>query len=171
MANSTFSGPIRTGTAIHGLSKSLGKLVGMQFFKWDVPNLLLTNPNGTTTALTTAAGTFDSSMWIPTGSIITDIYADVDVVYNQGTSAAITVGSAAAGTQYVTTIDIKGATGRIRPTFTAAQLLAMNSAVVDSTATTANNGVSTALVSMRITSVGTVASTGHGFLYVFYQQQ
>lgn len=170
MASSTFSGPIRAGTQREGVRASLGKGLFMQFFKWDVPNLLLTSPNGITTALTTAAGTFDSSMYVPTNSIITNIYADIDVVYNQGTSAAITVGTAAAGTQYVTTIDIKAAAARVNPTFTGAQLLAMNAAVVDTTSTTANNGVSTSLVSMRLTSVGTVASTGHGFLYVFYQQ-
>lgn len=170
MAQSTFSGPIRSGTIREGLFLSAGKTLLMQFFKWDVPALLLTAPSGTTTALTLAAGTFDASMYIPTNSVITNIYSDVDVVYNQGTSAAITVGTAAGGTQYVTTLDIKTAAGRVNPTFTAAQLLAMNAAAVDATTTAAAAGVSTSLVSMRLTSVGTVASTGHGFLYVFYQQ-
>lgn len=169
MASSTFSGPVRSGTQREGARASVGKALLMQYFTWDIPGLKITSPTGVTTALTLAAGTFDSSMYLPTNSIITNIYGDVDVAYNQGTSAAITVGSAAAGTQYVTTISV-AATGRINPTFTAAQLLAMNAAVVDATSTTANNGVSTALVSMRITSVGTNASTGHGFLYVFYQQ-
>lgn len=172
MAKSTFSGPLMSGTNRFNQYKNVGSPVLMQYWKYDIPGLLLTNmTNGLTTAMTTAAGVFSSALYIPALSIITNIYADADVVYNQGTSAAATVGIAAAGTDYVTTIDLKSATGRLNPTFTAAQLLAMNLTPATSGVTTptlAEKPVST--LTLTITSVGTAASTGHGFIYVFYQQ-
>lgn len=170
MGQTTFSGPIRSGTVRDaGTYLNTGKVILMQYWTYDIPNLLLTAPNGTTTALTVAAGAFNSSLYIPATSVITNIYADVDVVYNQGTSAAATVGYTSGGTEYVTTLDLKTAAGRINPTFTGAQLLAMNSSTTDATASAAA-GVGLSRVYLRITSVGTNASTGHGFIYVFYQQ-
>jgi len=169
MAQSTFTGPIRSGNIREGLITNTGNVLMMQYWTYDIPNLKLTAPNGIVTALTLAAGTFNSIMYIPTASIITNIYTDVDVVYDQGTSAAATVGTAAGGTQYVTTMDLKGASGRITPTFSAAQLLAMNNAAATTTLATPPTETASA-VYLRITSVGTVASTGHGFIYVFYQQ-
>ena len=170
MSNTTFSGPVRVGTIKDPITQqNVGRVLCMQHWKYDIPGLALTNmTTGAVTALTLAAGTFDSSIYIPSGSVITNFYADVDVVYNQGSTAAATIGTAAGGTQYVTTMDLKGATGRIAPTFTAAQLLAMNSAAVD-TAASAAAGTNTARVFLRITSTGTNASTGHGYIYVFYQ--
>jgi hypothetical protein len=90
-------------------------------------------------------------------------------VYNQGTSAAATVGSAAGGTQYVTTFDLKSATGRLLPTYTAAQLLLYNSTPV-TTGLTLPSSITTSALFLRITSVGTAATTGHGYIYVRYQQ-
>ena len=62
---------------------------------------------------------------LPIGAQIVDVLADVLTAYNSATSATLTVGSALAGTQYAGAIDAK-IVGRVRPTFTAAQLAAMD---------------------------------------------
>jgi len=61
---------------------------------------------------------------MPPKSKIIDIIVDVTTAYNSGTSSTITAGTAAAGTQYAGSVDAKTA-GRVRPTFSAAQLAAM----------------------------------------------
>lgn len=62
---------------------------------------------------------------LPKDGQIVDIVVDVLTAYNSATSATLTVGSASAGTQYAGSVDAKTA-GRVRPTFTAAQLAAMD---------------------------------------------
>ena len=84
----------------------------------------------TTTVTTAAAGTATSaSITLPASSQIIDIIADMTVneVVGAGTATTIpmTDGTAAAGTQYVSSTDVF-AGGRIALTFTAAQLLAMS---------------------------------------------
>ena len=84
----------------------------------------------TTTVTTAAAGTATSAtLTLPASSQIISIFADmvVDEAVGAGTATAIamTVGTAAAGTQYVSSTDVF-AGGRIALTFTAAQLLAMS---------------------------------------------
>ena len=61
---------------------------------------------------------------VPNRGQLVDIIVDVLGAYNSATSATLTVGSASAGTQYAGAIDAK-TEGRVRPTFTAAQLAAM----------------------------------------------
>ena len=62
---------------------------------------------------------------LPKDGQIVDVVVDVLTAYNSATSATLTVGSASAGTQYAGAVDAKTA-GRVRPTFTAAQLAAMD---------------------------------------------
>jgi hypothetical protein len=83
----------------------------------------------TSTVTTNADGTASStSVTIPSGSQLIDFM--IDQVQNEvvggGTATAInaTVGTAAAGTQYVSATDVIGG-GRAALTFTAAQLAAM----------------------------------------------
>lgn len=83
----------------------------------------------TTTVTTNADGTASSaSVVIPSGSQIVDLI--IDQVQNEvvggGSATAInaTVGTAAAGTQYVSATDVIGG-GRAALSFTAAQLAAM----------------------------------------------
>ncbi len=83
----------------------------------------------TSTVTTNADGTASStSVTIPAGSQIINLW--VDQVQNEsvggGTATAInaTIGTAAAGTQYVSATDVIGG-GRAALTFTAAQLAAM----------------------------------------------
>ncbi len=84
----------------------------------------------TTTVTTAAAGTATSAtLTLPASSQIISFFADmvVNEAVGGGTATAIamTVGTAAAGTQYVSSTDVF-AGGRIALTFTAAQLLAMS---------------------------------------------
>ena len=83
----------------------------------------------TSTVTTNADGTASStSVTIPSGSQIVSIFIDQtqNEVVGGGTATAInaTVGTAAAGTQYVSATDVIGG-GRAALTFTAAQLAAM----------------------------------------------
>ena len=84
----------------------------------------------TTTVTTAAAGTATSAtLTLPASSQIISLFADmvVDEAVGGGTATAIamTIGTAAAGTQYVSSTDVF-AGGRAALTFTAAQLLAMS---------------------------------------------
>lgn len=83
----------------------------------------------TTTVTTASAGTATSaSVTIPAYSQIISFNVDTvqDEVVGGGSATAIamTIGTAAAGTQYVSSTDVIGG-GRIALTFTAAQLAAM----------------------------------------------
>lgn len=126
MASSTFSGPLRAGT------KPLGS---------DAPNV------GNVVLSQTAIVSFDATLVqsatinLPANSQILTMFADVLTAYNSATSATLTVGTAAAGTQYAGSVNAKTA-GRAVPTFTAAQLAAM-----------ANIGSTTTVVT-TVTSVG-----------------
>ncbi len=83
----------------------------------------------TTTVTTAAAGTATSAtLTLPASSQIINFFVDMvqDEVVGAGTATAIamTIGTAAAGTQYVSSTNIF-AGGRAALTFTAAQLAAM----------------------------------------------
>lgn len=69
--------------------------------------------------------TSEAQFVLPNGAQIVDVVVDVLTAYNSATSATLTVGSASAGTQYAGSVDAKTA-GRVRPTFSAAQLAAMD---------------------------------------------
>lgn len=62
---------------------------------------------------------------LPKSGQLVDIVVDVLTAFNSLTSATLTVGSASAGTQYAGAVNAKTA-GRVRPTFTAPQLAAMD---------------------------------------------
>jgi hypothetical protein len=62
---------------------------------------------------------------LPVNSQIVTILCDVLTAYNSATSATLTVGTAAAGTQYASGVNAKTA-GRTTPTFSAAQLANMD---------------------------------------------
>jgi len=62
---------------------------------------------------------------LPKNGQLVNVVADVLTAYNSATSATLTLGSASAGTQYAGGVNAKTA-GRTIPTFTAAQLAAMD---------------------------------------------
>jgi len=111
MSQTTWSGPLASG------DRNAGESGG--------PNL------GFVTLSQTALINFDATLVqnatfnIPASSQIVDIIVDVLTQYDSATSATLTVGTASAGTTYASGVNAK--TGvRVRPTFTAAQLAAMD---------------------------------------------
>lgn len=115
MAATHFSGPVMAGTKIAG--ETNGPNQGYMVLQQSVA--LAQN---STTAVS-------ETIYIPAGSRIVDIIVDVLTAFDSATSAVLTVGTAAAGTQYASAVDAKTA-GRVRPTFTAAQLAAMDNVTV-----------------------------------------
>jgi hypothetical protein len=114
MAQTYIGSTLRTGSGTLTDSTDGGFVVTMQ----------------TATVTTVAAGTAVSvTEVLPAYSQILNIFVDqtVDEVVGGGsaTSIAATVGTVAAGTQYVSSTNVI-AGGRLTPTFTTAQLLAMS---------------------------------------------
>lgn len=93
---------------------------------------------------------------VPKHSKLIDIIADVTTAFDSVTSATLTVGNVAAGTQYAGGVDAKTA-GRVRPTFTAAQLTAM-----------LDTGTNEAVVA-TLTPVGATAAGSVTVTYVYEQ--
>ena len=152
MSRSTFSGPIKSGTNRYAPTLNVGTTILTQ----QVPF------------------TFDATLvqsvtfYIPSASKILNIVVDVITAYDSATSATLTVGKTAAGTQYASGVNAKTA-GRTTPTFTAAQLTNMQSTPSDvSSATASNNGASSAIV-VTVTSVGQ-PTAGTGFVTISYVQ-
>jgi hypothetical protein len=82
----------------------------------------------TTTVTTVAAGTaVSSTLTLPANSQIVDFYVDMVTVptFGTATTVPVTIGTAAADTQYLSATDASAA-GRTVLTFTAAQLTAMS---------------------------------------------
>lgn len=140
MSSSTFSGPIKSGTVRKGATANLGKAVLQQ--------------KGTLAFDTTLVQSL--TFYIPENCTIVDIIVDVITAYDSATSATLSVGTAAAGTQYASGVDVKAATGRIRPTFTATQLGNMQ-------ATTTNTSVVATVTSVDQPTAGSTRVT---ILYV-----
>ena len=128
MGSTTFSGPLKAGT-VRETGGSDNANVGY---------VLLHQ---------TQVITFDATLvqnatfYLPANAIIVDIISDPIVAYNSATSATLSVGTSSGGTQYASGVDAK-ATARVRPTFTVAQLNAMDGI-----------GTSTTVVA-TVTSVG-----------------
>ena len=127
MAQTDFTGPLASGDRLPGDPQ--GANVGLAVLS----QTMLINFNATLVQ----SGTIN----LPVNSQIVNIVCDVLTAYNSATSTTLTVGTAAAGTQYASGVNARTA-GRTIPTFTAAQLAAM-----------ANIGATTTVVATA-TSVG-----------------
>lgn len=149
MGTTTFSGPVRAGTLKSGETNG--------------PNLGVVTLMQETSITQNSTTAVSSTLYIPAGSKITDIIVDVLTAYNSATSAVLSVGTAAAGTQYASGVDAKTA-GRVRPTFTAAQLAAMSNVSVLGVA-----APTTAPVVVTITPTG-ATSAGYVRVTVLYSQ-
>ena len=150
MGTTTFSGPVRSGTLKTGETNG--------------PNLgyaVLQQETSITQNSTTAVS---STLYIPAGSKIVNILVDVLTAFNSGTSAVLSVGTTAGGTQYASGVDVKTATGRITPTFTAAQLAAMSNVSVLGVA-----APTTAPVVVTVTPTG-ATSAGYVRVTLVYSQ-
>lgn len=150
MAATHFSGPVLAGDLQEG--ETNGPNQGF---------VVLSQSTSITQNSTTAVS---STLYIPAGARIVDFNVDVLTAYNSATSATLTVGTAAAGTQYVSGVDAKTA-GRAAITHTAAQLAAMNGVT-----TTGGAAPTTAPVVVTVTPVG-ATSAGYVVVTVLYVQQ
>lgn len=150
MGTTTFSGPVRSGTLKSG--ETNGPNIGLA---------VLQQETSITQNSTTAVS---STLYIPVGSKIVNIIVDVLTAFNSGTSAVLSVGTSAGGTQYASGVDVKTATGRITPTFTAAQLAAMSNVTVLGAA-----APTTAPVVVTVTPTG-ATSAGYVRVTIVYSQ-
>lgn len=144
MGTTTFSGPVRSGTLKTGETNG--------------PNIGFTVLQQETSITQNSTNAVSSTLYIPVGSKIVDIIVDVLTAFNSGTSATLTVGTAAAGTQYASGVDAKTA-GRVRPTFTAAQLAAMSNVTVLGVAAPTTAPVVVTVTPSGATSAGYVRVT------------
>jgi len=111
MSQTTWSGPLASGDINAG--KAGGPNIGLAVLSQTV----LINFNATLVQ--------NGSINLPFGSQIVDIVVDVLTQYDSATSATLSVGTSSAATTYASGVNVK--TGiRVRPTFTAAQLAAMD---------------------------------------------
>ena len=150
MGATHFSGPVVSGTLQQG--------------ETDGPNQGFSVLSQSTSITQNSTTAVSSTLYIPAGSRIVDFNIDVLTAFNSATSATLTIGTAAAGTQYVSGVDVKTATGRIAPTFTAAQLAAMNGVTVTGTA-----APTTAPVVVTVTPTG-ATSAGYVVVTIIYAQ-
>lgn len=136
MANTTFSGPVRSGTTREGATANLGLCVLSQ------------------TALMTQNSTnvVDATFYLPASAQILSFNFDVLTAFNSATSATLSAGTASGGTQYASGVDVKTAAGRIAPTLTAAQLTNMSDV-------TTNTTLVVSITPVGATSAGSVRAT------------
>lgn len=137
MSRTTFSGPVKSGTIKYNAYKNTGTTVLKQ---------IQAIPFNSTLASTV-------TNYLPAGCQLLNVIVDVLVAFNSATSATVSVGKTAAGTEYVSGVDAKTATGRIIPTFTAAQLIAMQSTTLDVSSAITGESACSAIVT-TVTSVG-----------------
>jgi hypothetical protein len=150
MGTTTFSGPVRSGTLKTGETNG--------------PNLgfaVLEQETSITQDSTTAVS---STLYIPVGAKLIDILVDTLTAFNSATTAVLSVGITAGGTEYASGVDVKTA-GRVRPTFTAAQLAAMSNVTVLGVA-----APTTAPVVVTVTPTG-ATSAGYVRVTLVYAQQ
>ena len=150
MAATHFSGPVLSGDLQSGETNG--------------PNQGYVTLIQTTSITKNSTNAVSSTMYIPAGSQIIDFNVDVMTAFDSATSATLTIGTAAAGTQYVSGVNAKTA-GRASITYTAAQLAAMSGvSVLGVTAATS------APVVVTVTPTG-ATTTGYVEVTVIYAQQ
>lgn len=96
----------------------------------------------------------DLTFNLPANAQITSFNFDVLVAFDSATSATLSAGLTSGGTQYSSGVNVKAATGRIAPTYTAAQLTAMSNV-------TTNTTVVVTVTPVGATTVGSVFVTMH----------
>lgn len=147
MGNTRFTGPVTSGDLQSG--ETNGPNIGF----CELVQVTAITQNSTTAV--------SSTLYIPAGSIITGFDIDVLTAYNSGTSATLSIGTSAGATTYVSGVDCKAATGRIAPTYTAAQLAAMSGQSVLGVASPTPGPVVVTITPVGATSAGYVNVTVH----------
>jgi len=150
MAATHFSGPVLTGDLQSGETNG--------------PNQGYVTLIQTTSITKNSTNAVSSTLYVPAGAQIIDFNIDVMTAFDSATSATLTIGTAAAGTQYVSGVNAK-TTGRATITYTAAQLAAMSGVTV--------LGVTAAVSAPVVVTVTPVGATTAGYLEVtiIYAQQ
>jgi len=139
MSRTTFSGPVKSGTIKYNTYQNTGTTV-LEQRATITPNL-----SGLVTTVTE---------YIPANSVLLNIVIDVVTGFDSATSAGLTIGNSITSNLYVTTTSVLAAAqGRITPTFTAAQLSAMNNTAADISSAVTGESACSALV-LTVTSVG-----------------
>jgi len=144
MAATHFSGPVITGDLQQGETNG--------------PNQGFVRLSQVTNLTQNSTTAVSSTLYVPAGSIIESVVVDVLTAFDSATSATLSVGLTAGGTEYVSGVNVKAATGRIAITYTAAQLAAMSGQSVLGVA-----APTTAPVVVTITPVG---ATTAGYVHV-----
>jgi hypothetical protein len=150
MSRTTFSGPVKSGTNRYSPYKNVGTTIITQQTPFTFDATLVQSV----------------TLYVPSGSKIINVFVDVITAYNSATSATLTMGKTAAGTEYVSGVNVK-TTARTTPTFTTTQLTNMQSTPVDVSA--ANSQQSSSALVVTVTSVGQ-PTAGTGFVTVEYAQ-
>lgn len=109
MSKTNFSGPIQAGDKIAGAGSYS-------------PNTGYVELQQTVDITQNSTNAVSATLYVPLGAKIVSILVDVLTAFNSGSSATLSVGKTAGGTEYVSGVDVKSATGRISATLTAAQL-------------------------------------------------
>ena len=150
MAATHFSGPVLSGDLQSGETNG--------------PNQGYVTLIQTTSITKNSTNAVSSTMYVPAGGQIIDFNIDVMTAFDSATSATLTIGTSAGGTQYVSGINAK-TTGRATITYTAAQLAAMSGVTV--------LGVTAAVSAPVVVTVTPVGATTAGYLEVtiIYAQQ
>lgn len=108
-----------------------------------------------TLAVATGTAAISGTIYVPIDSKLVDVIVDTQVAFNSGTSDVFSLGTVAAGTSYASGVSVAAA-ARVRPTFTAAQLINMG------------NVVAPGELVGTITQSGTAATTGSVVARVLY---
>lgn len=108
-----------------------------------------------TLVVATGTSAVSGTIYVPNGSELLDVMVDTMVAFNSGTTDVLSLGTAAADTSYASGVTVH-ATGRVRPTFTAAQLINMG------------NVAAPGELVATITQGGTAATTGSVVARVLY---
>jgi hypothetical protein len=147
MGQTSFTGPVRVGTALAVTASSFDGPLCVGSTLANSGKVLVTQSG--LIAFGAAGADATLTFTLPAQSQIVDVIVDVLTAFNSGTSDNGLLGIAAAGVEYANTgIDLKTSAVRLRPTFTATQLAAMddigtNTSVVftqDATGTNATAG-------------------------------
>jgi hypothetical protein len=142
---SAFAGPLISGNRLGANLSGVGPNQGLAILMQQVTLV------HSTTAVVSATA------YLPKHSVLLDILVDTTAAWDSATSDTLSVGTAAAGTQYASGVDVKAAAGRIRPTFTGAQLINM-----------LDTGSNEAIVA-SVTPVGSAANGQTTVTYIYAQ--
>lgn len=127
-----FAGPVISGDKLGANASGIGPNQGLAVLMQQVT----LNQNSTNAV--------SATLYIPKHSVLIDIIVDTLTAWNSASSAVLSVGTAAGGTQYAGSVDVKTAAGRQSPTFSAAQLSAMADAGETVVATVTPTGATSA---------------------------